>query len=94
LKGGGAHRLAITGRGLPRPELDGTRVTVFVEEARVGEFRVQPDRPIELSLPVPEPIAARPFVAVRFIADDYAYSRDDLRQHVVFALFHVALAGG
>jgi hypothetical protein len=30
-------------------------------------------------------------VAVCFTADDYAYSQDDLRQHVVFALARVAL---
>jgi hypothetical protein len=93
LKGGGARRLVVAGRGLPRPELDGTRVTAWVEEAEVGEFRVRSGQPIDLAFPVPEPVAARPFVAVRFIADDYAYSPEDLRQHVVFALARVALSG-
>jgi hypothetical protein len=94
LKGGGARRLAVSGRGLARPELDGTKVAVFAEEERVGEFSVHAEQPIELALALSEKIAARPFIAVRFVADDYAYSTEDLRRHVVFALVRVALSGG
>jgi hypothetical protein len=94
LQGGGARRLTVAGHGLARRELDGTKVTVFAEEAQLGEFRVSGDAKIDLSFDLPEPIAARPFISVRFVADDYAYAPADLRQHVVFALARVALTGG
>lgn len=90
LQGGGA-RLKVAGRCLPRPELDGARVDVLVEAEKVGQFVVAAGQPVALDLPVPAAIAARPFVSVRFAADDWAYAGDDLRQHVVFALERVAL---
>lgn len=92
LAGGGARRLHVKGHGLDRIELDGTRVEILVEEAKVGEFEVKGGDPIDLDLAVPDAVAARPFVSVRFVANDYAYCATDWRQHVVFALEKVGLA--
>jgi lysophospholipase L1-like esterase len=88
---GGARRLHVRGHGLNRVELDGTKVEVFVEEEKVGAFEVKGGGPIDLDLAVPETVAPRRFVSVRFVANDFAYCLHDWRQHVVFALARVAL---
>lgn len=91
LRGGGKRRLRVNGAGLARPELDGVHVDVLVEEAPVGSFAPLSGRPFELAVDVPEAVAARPFVTVRFVADDFVYAQGDLRQHQVFELKRVAL---
>jgi hypothetical protein len=89
---GGARHLRVKGHALQRLELDGTKVEVFVEEAKVGAFEVKGADPIDLDLALPEAVAPRKFVSVRFIANDFAYKPGDWRQHVVFALERVELA--
>jgi lysophospholipase L1-like esterase len=91
LAGGGAKQLRVRGHGLSRVELDGVVVDVFVEEAKVGSFTVSGGDPIDRAFALPDAIAPRTYVSVRFIASDYAYSAADLRQHVVFALERVEL---
>jgi len=91
LKGGSARKLAIDGAALLRPEIDGATVAVFVEEAQVGSFTLKAGAPIALRFDVPADLGARPFLAVRFRSDDYAYSEENPRQFVVFRLDRIAL---
>jgi hypothetical protein len=91
LAGGGARRLHVRGHGLQRIELDGTSVELFVEEEKVGSFVVNGGDRIDLDLDVPESVAKRPYVSVRFVANDFAYCASDWRQFVVFALEKVEL---
>ena len=92
LKGGAARRLVVEGAALARPEIDGATVTVWVEEAQVGTFPIRAGAPLALRFDVPAEVGARPFVAVRFRSDDYAYSDENLRQFVVFRLDRIALS--
>jgi lysophospholipase L1-like esterase len=87
---GDAKRVTISGRGLGRVELDGTTVEVWVEEVRVGSFVIDGGKPIQFAADVPPEVAGRKYATVRLIADDYAYSPRDLRQHVVFKIERVA----
>ena len=91
VRAGGGRRLHVAGAGLSRPELDGVRVEVFVEEASVGSFAPHSSQPFELAFDLPDAVAARPFVTVRFVADDFVYAAGDLRQHQSFKLKRVAL---
>ena len=92
LASGGARRLRVHGHGLKRVELDRTKVNLFVEEAKVGSFTVNGGDTIDCDFAVPDEIAKRTYVAVRFVASDYAYAASDSRQFVVFALEKVELA--
>jgi len=87
---GDATKVTVAGRGLGRLELDGTTVEVWVEEAKVGSFRIQGDAPIRFEAALPPEVTGRKYATVRLIADEFAYSAKDFRQHVVFALERVA----
>jgi hypothetical protein len=91
LRCGGAKRLHVSGAGLPRPEIDGVRVEVFVEEASVGTFTPLSSQPLDLAFDVPPGVAGRTFVTVRFVASDFVYAGGDLRQHQAFVLRRVVL---
>jgi lysophospholipase L1-like esterase len=91
LRSAKSKRLHVVGAGLARPELDGVRVEVFVEETSVGSFAPLAGQALDLTFDVPLEIAARSFVTVRFVADDWVYGASDLRQHVVFELKRVGL---
>ena len=91
LRDGGRTALAVRGKALGRHELDGTKVAVFVEEARVGEIVLSGAAAIDARFTVPAEIAARRFVSVRFRAADHVYAGEELRQHVVFRLSSIAL---
>jgi len=66
-------------------------VTVSVDEATVGTLTIAADGRFATPFDLPDAIAARPFVAVRFQADDFCYAPPDLRHDIVFALERVAL---
>jgi hypothetical protein len=87
----GRHRLWVAGRGLGRGEIDGVHVTVSVDEAAVGTLTIAAGGRFETPFDLPDAIAGRPFVAVRFQADDFCYAPPDLRHDIVFALERVAL---
>jgi len=91
LRGGGRRTLRLTGTCLDRSELAGARVAVYVEESKVGEFTLAAGAPIDESFPLPEAVAARPFVSARLQASDYAYGGAELRHHVVFRIRRIAL---
>jgi hypothetical protein len=91
LASGGARHLLVHGHGLKRIELDGTKVDLFVEEAKVGSFTVNGGDTIDCDCAIPDEIAKRTYVAVRFVATDFAYAASDSRQFVVFALEKVEL---
>jgi hypothetical protein len=85
-----AHKVKVAGHGLGRIELDGTTVEVFVEEAKVGSFKVEGAAPIRFEAAIPPEIAKRKYVTVRLVADNFAYAPKDFRQHVVFSIERVA----
>jgi len=91
LRAEGRARLTIAGHGLPRPEIDGVKVAVFVDALQVGTIEPRAAAPFKISFDVPAELAAQPFVSVRFQADDFAYSLPDLRACQVFVLERVAL---
>ena len=87
LRCAGARTLVLTGHCLERPELDGTRVAVSVDEVEVGSFRLRSGEPIQLELELPtDELRRREFVSVRLASDDYVYIGDALRHCVVFRL--------
>ena len=91
LRNDGRRSLRIDGRTLPRPELDGAGVRVFVDAEPVGDFEIRAGAELKLSYPLPAAAATRPYLSVRFAADDYVYQGADLQHCVVFALRRIAL---
>jgi hypothetical protein len=91
LRGEGRRRLRLRGVHLDRRELEGARIDVFVEEAKVGTLEARGGASIDSSFDVPEDIAARTFVSVRFQSDDWVYGGPDLRLHLAFQIRSVAL---
>jgi hypothetical protein len=89
---GPARRLALRGRALDRPELDGVSVQVFVDEVQVGGFELRSGLRIDLAWPLPPEVSGREFVAVRCVATDWVYAGDQGRHCVSFALEELALA--
>ncbi|MFT7462719.1 MAG: hypothetical protein ACI9EF_001061 [Pseudohongiellaceae bacterium] len=85
--------LRITGACLDRPEMNGAELQIFVDEVSLGMVSLQAREGLDLSLPLPEAQAKRPWVSVRFLADDYVYSGKFLRECVSFVLHRVAVEG-
>lgn len=90
----GASHLRVRGRTLDRPELDGTKVQIFIDGERVGLLDILAAQELDLELPVPSQVAGRPFLSIRFVADDYVYQGADFQHCVVFQLDSIALEGG
>jgi hypothetical protein len=84
------RRLQVEGAFLERPEIEGTRIEVFVDELRAESMVVIPGQPVALDVELPEQVMKRPFLSVRFAAQDYCYSVD-LRRCLTFQLQRVAL---
>ncbi len=91
LRNDGGRRLRITAAALRRPELDGTRVRVFVDADPVGEFALEAGRQLTLAYPLPAATAERPYLSVRFQADDYVYKGRGRQHCVAFSLQRVAI---
>ncbi len=91
LRNDGGRQLRITGHTFPRPEIDGARVRVFADAEQVAELTLEADRELDLSYPLPAAVAERPFLSVRFEADDYVYQGADLQHCVVLQLERIAL---
>lgn len=81
-----ARTLTIKGTCLDRPELDGKTITVSLDEVPVGKIRLSAGRSVERTVKVPWAVNGRPWLTVRFVADDYVYEGDDLRRCVSFRL--------
>jgi hypothetical protein len=92
LRGEGRRKLAIRGKGLGRPELEGVKVAVFADAAPIGTLEPLGKELFELSFELPAEVADQPFVSVRFQSDDWAYVLPDLRTFQVFQLQKVALS--
>ncbi len=92
LKNADGRRLEVQGLALDRPELDSTRVRVFVDAVQIGEIELLANRELDLSYPLPAIVAHRPFLNVRFESDDYVYQGPFLQHCVVFQLKRLAIA--
>ena len=88
LKGG---HLEIDGRGLPRQELAGMDVKVYLDEFLVQTLKPTPGKPFEIRVAVPEQLALREFASLRFHSSDYAYIGADMRDCVSLWLDRVAI---
>jgi len=75
----GRKKLSLAGRGLPRPELDGVTIAVFVDAKQVGTLAPKSGAPFAATFDLPADSAAKEFVSVRLQADDFAYALPDLR---------------
>lgn len=83
--------LYLEGAALDRPELNGARVKVWVEEFALGSFEIKSGQPISFSAALPEEARQRTIVNVRLESDDFVYSGADLRECVVFNLAEIGL---
>ncbi|GEM_PF-1757130 len=86
-----ARTLTIKGACLDRPELNGKTITVSLDEVPVGKIRLSAGRSVERTVKVPWAVNGRPWLTVRFVADDYVYEGDDLRRCVSFRLESIEL---
>lgn len=91
LRNDGARQLRVAGSALPRPELDGARVRVYIDAEQVGELEISAGARLEGLWPLPPAATGRPFLSVRFEADDYVYQGIDLQHCVVFRLHRIAV---
>ncbi len=73
LAGGGVRELVVGGQQLGHRVLGGATVSVFVEEALIGELPLEADGPIRARFPIPIEIGDRPYLCVRFESNDFAY---------------------
>ena len=89
-----ALQLKIRGRMLQRPELDGAKVEIFIDEEVLEVLEITSDEEVDLSLPIPPSVIGRPFSSIRFSADDYVYHGTDFQHCVVFRLDSIALETG
>jgi hypothetical protein len=83
--------LRVTGSCLERPEMDGGRLEVFIDEIAVAVVPIVAGERVDLSLPLPDAVADRPWISVRFVADDFVYTGKHLRQCASFRLQRVAI---
>ena len=85
-------RLLVRGSCLARPEIEGARVRVWVEEFELGSFELRSDAPIELDYDLPEALDERDYLNVRFESDDWVYTGPGLRSCKSYWLRAVAIA--
>ncbi len=83
--------LKVTGECFRRPEIDGTRVDVLIDEERVHSFTVEGGHKLEWQSPVPESLRELEYLSVRFKAGDHVYLGHDLRQCAVFQLKRIEM---
>jgi len=87
----GGRTLHVTGRCLPRAELDGAQVQVFVDREPVGSIALAAGAPIDFRAPLPDAALAHDWVTLRLQAGDFVYAGADLRQCVAFKLERAAI---
>jgi len=85
------RQLRLVGRSLPRPELDGTQVRIFLDALQVGQIELRADTPIREIFEIPAELRDRPFLSVRLESSDYGYAGLDLQHCVVFRLDQLAI---
>jgi hypothetical protein len=91
LRAQGRRRLTLSGVALDRRELEGVRLDVLADEAKVGEVELRSGRGFEATFEVPAEIARRTFVSARFSSSDFAYDAGNARLHVAWRIRRVAL---
>lgn len=82
----GGSELHVVARCLERPELDGATVEIFVEDRPVGTFELRAGTTVDRSWPLPDELARRDYVNVRFVSDDWAYVGNERRDCKSFRL--------
>ena len=87
----GAGALELRGQALERPEIDGARVRVFVDEHELGALELRAGADLAARFELPPDVAARDYLSARFEADDYAYVGPRLQRCAAFRLASVAL---
>ena len=87
----GGKSLRVLGAFVDRPELDGAKMQVFVDEQLMATLPLQAGELVDLSLALPEALIKRPWLTVRFVTNDFAYSGESMRDCVSFQLERVAV---
>jgi hypothetical protein len=82
----GQRTLTLTGSFLDRPEIDGGTVELFVDERSVGRLEIEAGRDFTVRFPIDEELAARDYVAVRMVSDQWVYAGYGRRKCVSFVL--------
>ncbi len=83
LRNASGQSLRILARGFERPELDGARVAVLVDELDVGDFRIVAGASIDRVWQLPAAVRERSHLSVRFEADDWVYSTEPPRRECI-----------
>lgn len=91
LRNPAASRLYVRGSFLDRPEIDGGRITVLLDDLEVGTLAIASGEAVEARFAVPARLRDAEHVSVRFIAQDYAYVGRPIPSCVAFRLRAVAL---
>ena len=86
-----ATSLRVRGQCLARPELDGARVDVWLDDERVGELVLRDGVELDERFDVPAELAEREYLSVRFVAEDFVYADASLHPCVVFRLVRLSL---
>lgn len=84
-------KLEVRGRALNRREISGQTLRIFLDEYLVGTLELEDGRDFQLNAEVPEQLALREHVSLRFLASDYVYIGPHLRECVSFKLERVAI---
>ena len=84
-------QVRVVGKGLPRPEIDGTTVQVAVDGIAAGSFTISTNPPFDVSFPLPELPDVPEYVTVTLTSDDYAYTSNNLQRLVVFRINGIAI---
>ena len=83
--------LRVRGVRLLAPGLEGGRARVQVEEFPLGTIALDGAEEIDQAWPLPEGVAGREFLTVRFVADDYVYTNVRTGSCAAFVLRRVAI---
>jgi hypothetical protein len=84
-------RLALRGRALPEPALDGLVARVFLEEVELQPLELEAGSAFSREYTVPPELEGRRMLNLRFVSTDWVYRGADLRHCVSFMLERAAL---
>ena len=88
---GTGSTLRVRGMRLPGPGLEGGTARVQVEEFPLGTIALDGAEEIDETWPLPEGVAGREYLTVRFVADDYVYTNVRTGSCAAFVLRRVAI---
>ncbi len=88
----GGGKLRVRGEFLGRPELVGGRAQVYAEEERLGEIVFEAEGAFEKTWSLPDGLAQREFLNLRFESDDWVYTGPKRRNCRSLRLIEIEIA--